>query len=87
MFVNISALLFSGKTNSIYFSREYYQENSCAMDLKAYPFDTQARSGMHILQIPLLLPIFQICDIVLMSSSREPNITTTLRLVVTNDIN
>ena len=35
------AMLFSGKDNSIYMTREYFQEYSCAFDLKYYPFDTQ----------------------------------------------
>ena len=35
------AMLFSGKDNSIYMTREYYQEYSCAFDLTYYPFDTQ----------------------------------------------
>lgn len=34
-------MLFSGKENAIYLSREYYQEYSCEFDLLYYPFDTQ----------------------------------------------
>ena len=37
------AMLFSGKDNSIYMTREYFQEYSCAFDLKYYPFDTQVK--------------------------------------------
>ena len=33
--------LFSGRTNAIYLSREYYQEYACEFDLLYYPFDTQ----------------------------------------------
>ena len=36
-----AAMLFSGRDNSIYMTREYFQEYSCAFDLKYYPFDTQ----------------------------------------------
>ena len=35
------AMLFSGSDNSIYMTREYFQEYSCPFDLKYYPFDTQ----------------------------------------------
>ena len=35
------AMLFSGKTNSILMTREYYQEYSCRFNLLYYPFDTQ----------------------------------------------
>lgn len=38
---NLSAMLFSGRENSIMITREYYQEYSCDFDLKYYPFDTQ----------------------------------------------
>lgn len=34
-------MLFSGKTNSILMTREYYQEYSCRFNLLYYPFDTQ----------------------------------------------
>ena len=34
-------MLFSGSDNSIYMTREYFQEYSCPFDLKYYPFDTQ----------------------------------------------
>ena len=34
-------MLFSGRTNAIYLSREYYQEYACEFDLIYYPFDTQ----------------------------------------------
>ncbi len=34
-------MLFSGKSNSIMLTREYYQDYSCSFDLKYYPFDTQ----------------------------------------------
>ena len=40
-FVFVSAGLFSGRTNAIYLSREYYQEYACEFDLTYYPFDTQ----------------------------------------------
>ena len=40
LFIHL-AMLFSGKDNSIYMTREYFQEYSCAFDLKYYPFDTQ----------------------------------------------
>ena len=33
--------MFSGRTNAIYLSREYYQEYACEFDLTYYPFDTQ----------------------------------------------
>jgi hypothetical protein len=35
------AMLFSGKNNSIVFTREYYQDYACQFDLHLYPFDTQ----------------------------------------------
>lgn len=34
-------MLFSGRTNAIYLTREYYQEYACEFDLIYYPFDTQ----------------------------------------------
>ncbi len=34
-------MLFSGKSNSIMMTREYYQDYSCQFDLHSYPFDTQ----------------------------------------------
>ena len=34
-------MLFSGKDNAIFFSREYYQDYGCSFDLRFYPFDTQ----------------------------------------------
>ena len=40
-FITTSAMLFSGKTNSILMTREYYQEYSCNFHLMYYPFDTQ----------------------------------------------
>ena len=36
-----SAMLFSGKDNAIFFTREYYQDYGCHFDLRFYPFDTQ----------------------------------------------
>ncbi|XP_059081996.1 gamma-aminobutyric acid receptor subunit beta-2-like [Tigriopus californicus] len=38
---SIEALLFSGETNSIIMTREYYQDYSCQFDLRYYPFDSQ----------------------------------------------
>ena len=37
----LTAMLFSGRSNSIYISREYYQEYGCDFNLVYYPFDTQ----------------------------------------------
>ena len=34
-------MLFSGKDNAIFFTREYYQDYGCSFDLRFYPFDTQ----------------------------------------------
>ncbi len=34
-------MLFSGRDNAIYLTREYYQEYGCEFDLIYYPFDTQ----------------------------------------------
>lgn len=34
-------MLFSGKKNSIFMTREYYNDYSCDFDLRFYPFDTQ----------------------------------------------
>ena len=34
-------MLFSGRTNAIYLTREYYQDYACPFDLVYYPFDTQ----------------------------------------------
>ena len=34
-------MLFSGHTNSILITREYYQDYGCNFDLQYYPFDTQ----------------------------------------------
>eukprot|EP00094_Tigriopus_californicus_P006421 TCALIF_06184-PA protein Name:"Similar to GLRB Glycine receptor subunit beta (Homo sapiens)" AED:0.20 eAED:0.20 QI:0/1/0.66/1/1/1/6/0/430 len=37
----IEAMLFSGRTNSILMTREYYLNYGCDFDLRYYPFDTQ----------------------------------------------
>eukprot|EP00095_Tigriopus_kingsejongensis_P009466 maker-scaffold1140_size60066-snap-gene-0.4 protein:Tk09466 transcript:maker-scaffold1140_size60066-snap-gene-0.4-mRNA-1 annotation:"cys loop ligand gated ion channel subunit" len=37
----IEAMLFAGANNSIYMTREYYQDNSCDFNLRFYPFDSQ----------------------------------------------
>ncbi len=42
-----SAMLFSGATNSIYLTREYYQEYACPFDLTYYPFDTQVSRSKY----------------------------------------
>lgn len=39
--LSFSAMLFSGNENSIFLTREYFQEYSCEFDLLYYPFDTQ----------------------------------------------
>ena len=53
----ISAMLFSGRTNAIYLTREYYQDYACAFDLAYYPFDTQVSI--------VLLNFIQFCSILL----------------------
>lgn len=37
-------MLFSGEDNSIYLTREYYQDYRCMFHLDHYPFDTQVCS-------------------------------------------
>ena len=39
--LSTEAMLFSGRRNAIYLTREYYQEYACRFDLIYYPFDTQ----------------------------------------------
>ena len=39
--LSTEAMLFSGRRNAIYLTREYYQEYACRFDLIFYPFDTQ----------------------------------------------
>ena len=62
-----SAMLFSGRENSIYLTREYFQEYSCQFDLHHYPFDTQVCSilgspyKIHINYI-LIFFLFQMCQ-------------------------
>ena len=52
---SLSAMLFSGKTNSISMTREYYQEYACKFDLYYYPFDTQVKSIFVIFNLHLVL--------------------------------
>ncbi len=39
--ISCSAMLFSGRSNSILLTREYYNDYGCEFDLLYYPFDTQ----------------------------------------------
>ena len=60
-------MLFSGRENSIYLTREYFQEYSCQFDLMMYPFDTQVCknfiSSEKNIPIPLCIPFFiQMCQ-------------------------
>ncbi len=34
-------MIFDGSSNAIVFSREYFMDFSCSLDLRYYPFDTQ----------------------------------------------
>ena len=58
----ISAMLFSGRTNAIYLTREYYQDYACAFDLAYYPFDTQVSM--------VLLNFAQFCSVLLNYSTQ-----------------
>ena len=49
-FCILTAMLFSGRTNAIYLSREYFQEYACEFDLIYYPFDTQVCSMIFEVQ-------------------------------------
>jgi len=43
-------MTYSGASNTIVFSREYFNEFSCVFDLRSYPFDSQVseeRKSMH----------------------------------------
>ena len=55
-------MLFSGKDNSIYMTREYFQEYSCAFDLKYYPFDTQVRYLRFLRECHLCLEIWKMFE-------------------------
>ena len=63
-------MLFSGRENSIYLTREYFQEYSCQFDLIMYPFDTQVckhfivlHNLCNIFNFTLFIPIFiQMCQ-------------------------
>ena len=48
-------MLFSGRTNAIYLTREYYQDYACAFDLAYYPFDTQVSIVLHTQFYSILL--------------------------------
>lgn len=39
--LSTEAMLFAGESNSIFLSREYYQDYGCSFDLRYYPFDAQ----------------------------------------------
>lgn len=43
-------MLFSGRKNAVYLTREYYQEYACEFDLIYYPFDTQVCSMIFEIQ-------------------------------------
>jgi hypothetical protein len=41
-------MLFSGRKNAIYLTREYFQEYACEFDLTYYPFDTQVIKSIQL---------------------------------------
>ena len=71
-----SAMLFSGKSNAIYLTREYYQEYGCPFDLYYYPFDTQVCQKLCT-QFTQYLPIFsgiiQLCEMVFEVQGKTDN--------------
>ncbi|XP_059081415.1 uncharacterized protein LOC131879190 [Tigriopus californicus] len=46
----VESMLFSGGTNSIYMTREYYEDYACQFDLQYYPFDTQVCNLEFVIQ-------------------------------------
>ena len=76
IYVFFSAMLFSGKSNAIYLTREYYQEYGCPFDLYYYPFDTQVCQKLctqFTQYLPILSGNIQLCEMVFEVQGKTDN--------------